>query len=173
MGASSRLLCLALLAVVLALGLTACMGGWFTPQLRVTLIVGDSVAKGGKFEVIISVTNMPDGGLAGIQFGTVGNEALTFTNVKMASVVATGLNGFIVTAKDFTTTPNKGSLIAVNAATGIEGGTVLKLTFEATAANPTVTVEQATVKVKLSSALNTWIALGQLLYGSDKAYYAK
>lgn len=173
MGARSRLLGLALLAVLLALGITACMGGWFTPQLRVTLIIGDPVAKGGKVEVLISVANMPDGGLAGIQFGTVGSEALTFANVNMATVAATGLNGFLVTTKDFTTTPNKGSLIAVNAATGIEGGTILKLTFEATGANPTVTVEQATVKVKLSSALNAWIALGQLVYGSDKAYYAK
>lgn len=162
---------LVMVLVGLAAGLTACMGGWFTPQLRVTLIVGDPVAKGGKFEVIISVTNMPDSGLAGIQFGTVGNEALTFANVNMATVIAAGLNGFLVTAKDFTTTPNRGSLIAVNAATGVEGGTILKLTFEATAADPTVTVEQA--KVKLSSALNTWITLGQVLYGSDKAYYAK
>jgi hypothetical protein len=170
-GARSRALGLASLAVVVALGLTACIGGWFTPQLRVTLIVGEPVACGGKYEVLISAINVPDGGLAGIQCGELGDEALAFSDIEMSSVVATGLNGFLVTAEDFTTTVNEGSLIAVNAATGIEGGTILKLTFEATGADPTVTVSEA--KVKLSSALDTWIALGQLVYGSDKAYYGR
>jgi hypothetical protein len=170
-GARSRALGSAATVVVLALGLTACIGGWLTPQLRVTLIVGEPVASGSKYEVLISAINLPDGGLAGIQFGELGDEALTFSDVEMSSVVATGLSGFLVTAEDFTMTANEGSLIAVNAATGIEGGTILKLTFEATAADPTVTVDET--KVKLSSALDTWITLGQLVYGSDKAYYGR
>jgi hypothetical protein len=170
-GARSRALGSATMVVVLALGLTACIGGWLTPQARVTLIVGEPVASGGAYEVLISAINLPDGGLAGIQCGELLDEALAFSDVDMSSVVATGLNGFLVTAEDFTTTANEGSLIAVNAATGIEGGAILKLTFQATGADPSVTVDET--KVKLSSALDTWIALGQLVYGSDKPYYGR
>jgi len=168
MGARTRLVAASLLLLGVGIGLTACMGGWFTPQLAATLIIADPVAKGEGFEVLISVVNMPDEGLSGIQFGTAGNEALTFTNVDITTVVAMGLNGFTVTAQQYTA-PNKGTLLAVNPATGIVGGTILKLTFQATAANPTVTVDKT--KVKLLSHQYTWITTWDL--DTDKAYYAK
>jgi len=168
MGARTRLVAGSLLLLVVGIGLTACMGGWFNPQLVATLIIGNAVAKGGNYEVLISVANMPDGGLSGIQFGTVGNEALTFTNVNMATVVAVGVSGFWVGPQQYTA-PGKGTLLAVNPATGVVGGTILKLTFQATAANPTVTVDKA--KVTLLSHQNTWITTWDL--DTDKAYYAK
>lgn len=168
MGARTRLVAASLLLLGVAIGLTACMGGWFTPQLAATLIIGNPVAVGGNWEVILSVANMPDEGLSGIQIGTAGNEALTFTNVDITTVVAMGLNGFTVTAQQYTA-PNKGTLLAVNPATGIVGGTILKLTFQATAANPTVTVDKT--KVKLLSHQYTWITTWDL--DTDKAYYAK
>ena len=99
MGARTRLVAAGLLLAMVGIGLTACMGGWFNPQVVATLIIGNPVAKGGGYEVLISVANMPDGGLAGIQFGTAGNEALTLTDVNIASVVASGKNGFTVTAQ--------------------------------------------------------------------------
>jgi len=166
MGARTRLVAAGLLLVVVGIGLTACMGGWFNPQVVATLIIGAPVAKGGGYEVLISVANMPDGGLAGIQFGTAGNEALTFTDVNIASVVASGKNGFTVTAQQYTA-PDKGTLIAVNPATGVDGGTILTLTFQAT--NPTVTVDKT--KVTLLSHQNTWITTWAL--EKTKAYYAK
>jgi len=168
MGARTRLVAASLLLLGVGIGLTACMGGWFNPQVVATLIIGAPVAKGGNYEVLISVANMPDGGLSGIQFGTVGDEGLNFTNVDMTSVVATGLNGLTVTAQQYTA-PGKGTLLAVNPATGIVGGTILKLTFQATPANPTVTAVKA--KFKLLSHQNTWITTWDL--GTDKAYYAK
>ena len=168
MGARVRLAVVGLLALGLILGLTACMGHWFTPKLVATLIVGDPVPVGGLWQVLISVANMPDQGLSGIQFGTVGNEALTFANVDITSVVATGENGFIVTAQQYTA-PNKGALIAVNPPTGVVGGSVVKLTFRAAAANPTVTVDKT--KVTLLSHLNTWITAWNLATG--KVFYAK
>jgi len=83
-------------------------------------------------------------------------------------VVAVGLNGLTVTAQQYTA-PGKGTLLAVNPATGIVGGTILKLTFQANPANPTVTAVKA--KFKLLSHQNTWITTWDL--GTDKAYYAK
>lgn len=171
MGAKSRLLCLALLAVVLALGLTACMGGWFTPQLRATLIVGDPVAKGGKFEVIISVTNMPDGGLASI---AVDADGMTYDNAKISNIGATGLNGFTVTASEFNDATGKGRFVIANPATGVEGGTILKLTFDANAAVTSADIGSSRFtksKITLGSDLNTLITTWTL--GTAKAYYAK
>jgi len=168
MGARTRLVAAGLLLVVVGIGLAACMGGWFNPQVVATLIIGAPVAKGGGYEVLISVANMPDGGLAGIQFGTAGNEALTFTNVDMATVVAVGVSGFWIGSQQYTA-PDKGTLLAVNAATGVVGGTILTLTFQATAANPTVTVDKT--KVTLLSHQNTWITTWTL--GTGKKYYAK
>ena len=170
MMARTRLVAVSLLLLVMGIGLTACMGGWFTPQTIVTLIIGNPVAKGGKWEVVISVANMPDGGAAGIQFGTVGNEAITFSNnVNATTIVCIGLNGFTVSAENYVAgPPPKGALIATNPATGVVGGTILKLTFEA-AGQPTVTVDAA--KVTLSSDDNHFITGWGL--GPGKADYAK
>jgi len=115
------------------------------------------------------VASMPDGGLASIAVDDLG---FTYTNVDGSSVVATGLNGFVVLAQDFTTTLGKGRLTAPNAATGVEGGTIISITFTATGANPTFTILDADkAKVSLGSHQNTWITTWDL--GTDKAYYAK
>ena len=169
MRSRTRLAVVGLLAMGLAVGLTACMGGWFNPQVVATLIIGDPVAKGGNYEVLISVASMPDGGLASIAVDDLG---FTYTNVDGSSVVATGLNGFVVLAQDFTTTLGKGRLTAPNAATGVEGGTIISITFTATGANPTFTIlDVDKAKVSLGSHQNTWITTWDL--GTDKAYYAK
>jgi len=169
MRSKTRLVVAGLLLVGVAIGLTACMGSWFNPQVVATLIIGDPVAKGGGYEVLISVANMPDGGLASI---AVDNLGFTYTNVDGGSVVATGVNGFVVLAQDFVTTPGKGRLTAPNAATGVEGGTIITITFTANAANPTFTILDADKpKVSLGSHQNTWITTWTLDTG--KAYYAK
>ena len=160
------------LTMGLLVALTACMGAWFTPQQKATLIIGQPVITGNRGEVRISVVNMPDGGVAGIKLGKVNDEAITFSDIDAASIVATGLNGFTVLAQDFTTNAGKGCLLGANASTGITGGKILKITFETTGVNPTFTIPQANkVKLKLSSDLNTWITLQKLEAG--KAYYAK
>jgi len=169
MGARTRLIAVGVVLVDLVVGLTACMGSLFTPQQVATLIIGNPVAVGGRWEVILSVANMPDGGLASI---AVDNLGFTYTNVDGNSVVATGLNGFLVLAQDFVTTPGKGRLTAANAATGIEGGTIIKVTFTATGANLTFTIQQVDKgKVTLGSHQNTTIDTWTL--DTDKAYYAK
>ena len=170
MGARTRLIVVAVLALGLILGLTACMGQWFTPKQVATLIIGKLMAAGNRGEVVISVANMPNGGLAGIRIGKVGDEGITFTNIDASSIIATGLNGFTVQAQDFATNAGKGCLLAVKPATGSVGGPILKITFEVTGANPTLTIPDAS-KVELSSDLNTLITTWTL--GTDKAYYAK
>jgi hypothetical protein len=169
MGARTRLVEASLLLLGVGIGLAACMGGWFTPQQIATLIIGDPVAIGGKWEVVLSVANIPDGGLASI---AVDNLGFTYTNVDGNSVVATGLNGFVVLAQEFITTPGKGRLTAANAAAGVEAGTIVKITFTATGANPTLTIQQADKgKVTLGSGNNRPITTWTL--GTGRKYYAK
>ncbi|MFC2108136.1 hypothetical protein ACFLS5_01590 [Candidatus Bipolaricaulota bacterium] len=159
-----------LLLVGLAVTLTACFGHWFTPPQTGTLIVGASVPKGGRYELLISVADMPDGGVAGIELGTDTLPAIGFSNnVDGTTIVAEGLSGFRVTAQSYTAAaPIEGSLIAVYGGAPIEGGPVVKLSFEATG-DPTVTLDEA--QIVLTNDVPTWIAGWDLETGA--AYYTK
>jgi hypothetical protein len=159
------------IAVLLAvtLTLTACMGHWFTPPQLAKLIVGPPVAKGGRYEVLISVADMPNGGVAGIQLGTVALPAIEFANVDVSTLTAEGLSGFRVTAESYTAgPPAKGSLMAVYGGVAVVSGQVLKLSFEATG-NPTVTLDET--RIALASAVPGWIVGWDLEAGV--AYYTK
>jgi len=170
MGARTRLIVVAMLALGLILGLSACMGAWFTQEQRATLIIGKPMITGNRGEVLISVANMPNKGLASI---AIDNEGITYTNIKDASIEATGLNGFTVLAQDFTTTANKGRLVAANPTSGSVGGTIIKVTFEVTGANPAFGIADKG-KVTLGSALNTLISQGTWNLSSNATdYYAK
>jgi len=163
MRARVRLVVVGLLAMGLGLGLAACMEGWFTPQQIATLIVGGPVAVGGKWEVILSVANMSDGGLASM---AVDVDGLTY-NAKISNVVATGLKGFTVLAGEFSDATGKGRFVIANAATGIAGGTILKLTFDANAAVVAGDIAFVKAKITLGSHLNTLITAWTL--GTTKA----
>lgn len=167
-----RLVVLGLLAVGLILALTACIGHWFTPKQEATLIIGKPAVSGNRGEVLISVTNMPNQGLASI---AIANLGITYTNITPASISATGLNGFRVLAQDFTTTAGKGRLVAANPTSGSVGGTIIKITFEVTGANPALGIADADKgKVDLGTALNTLIAQGTWTLSSNATdYYAK
>jgi len=159
-----------LLLVALALTLAACFGHWFTPPQLAVLIVSSPVPVGGRYEVLISVADMPDGGLAGIQLGTIAQPAITFSNnVDGATIVAEGLSGFRVTAQSYAAGPPvEGCLVAVYGGSPIVSGPVLKLLFEATGA-PTVTLDED--RIWLSNDIPTWIAGWSLDTGA--AYYTK
>ncbi|MFC2108425.1 hypothetical protein ACFLS5_03085 [Candidatus Bipolaricaulota bacterium] len=153
----------------LALVLTSCFGHWFTPPMIAKLIVSDPIRVGGKYEVLISVTDMPDGGIAGIQLGTQAQPAITFTNVDVATITTEGLNGFQVTSQTYTAgPPATGCLIAVNGAASIESGTVLKLSFEVTG-DPTVTLDEGLVSS--ANGVPAWIFAWNL--ATDIDYYTK
>lgn len=159
-----------LLLFGLAVALASCTGHWFTPPQLGNLIVGPPVPMGGRYEVLISVADMPDGGLAGIQFGTDADPAIEFSNdVDVLTIVAEGLSGFRVTAQSYTAgPPAEGSLMAVYGGVAVVSGQVLKLSFEATG-NPTVTVKESLVT--LASAVPAPIAGWDLETGA--AYYTK
>jgi len=175
MAVRMRLVVLGLLAVGLIVGLSACMGFFQNTAQTPTLIIGKPAVSGNRGEVLISVTNMPNQGLASIQIGKVGNEAITFTNIDASSIKATGLNGFRVLTQDFATIAGKGCLLAVNPSAGSVGGTIVKITFEVTGANPALGIADADKgKVDLGTALNTLIAQGTWALSSNAAdYYAK
>ena len=159
-----------LLLVGLTLTLTACFGHWFTPPQTGVLIVGPPVLTGGRYEVLISVADMPDGGVAAIQHGTMALPAIAFgNNVDVATIVATGLSGFEVTAQGYAAGPPiEGYLTAVYGGAPIVSGSVLKLSFEA-AGDPTVTLDDT--RIWLTNDIPTWIAGWSLDTGA--AYYTK
>ncbi|MFC2105803.1 hypothetical protein ACFLS0_03535 [Candidatus Bipolaricaulota bacterium] len=159
-----------LLLVGLAVTLTACFGQWLTPLLTGKLIVGSPVPVDGRYEVLISVADMPDGGVAGIQLGTTTEPAITFSNnVDGATITAEGLSGFRVTAQSYTAgAPVEGYLIAVYGGVAIESGQALRLSFEATGV-PTVTLDET--RIWLTNDIPTWIAGWGLVTGA--AYYTK
>ena len=160
----SRRVVVAMLAVGLIFALTACMGGWFTHEQKATLIIGQPAISGNRGEVLISVTNMPNQGLASI---AIKDQGITTTNIDPTSVKVEGLNGFTLLASEFVGT--HGCLAAANSTSGSVGGTILKISFEVTAANPTFTVNK--LKVSIGSALNTLITTWDL--NTDTNYYAK
>jgi len=158
-----------LLLVAVTLTLAACFGHWFTPPQLGTLIVGPVVGIDGRYEVLISVADMPDGGVAGIQLGTVALPAIAFANVDVATIVAEGLSGFRVTAESYTVgDPAKGCVIAVYGGAPIVSGPVLRLSFEAAGA-PAVTLDDT--RIWLSNDVPTWIAGWDLETGAE--YYTK
>jgi hypothetical protein len=159
-----------LLLVGLTVTLTACFGHWLTPLLTGKLIVGPPIRVGGRYELLISVADMPDGGVAGIELGTAALPAITFSNnVDGTTIVAEGLSGFRVTAQSYTAAaPIEGSLIAVYGGAPIEGGPVVKLSFEATG-DPLVTLDET--RINLASVIPSWIVGWDLETGAD--YYTK
>lgn len=153
----------------LVLVLTSCFSHWLTSPTVAKLIVSDPVLMGGRYEVLISVVDMPDGGVAGMQLGMVGAPAIEFTGVDVSTITAEGLSGFEVTAQVYSAGPPiEGCLVAVNGVVPIESGTVLKLSFEATG-DPTVVLDEA--RVLLASGVPAWIFAWDLVTGI--AYYTK
>lgn len=150
----------------LVFGLFACMGSWFTPQQVATLIIGAPVAKGGNYEVLISVASMPDQGLASMAVAAGG---MTYNATVISNITAAGLNGFTVLTSQFV--GGNGRFVIANPATGVVGGTILKLTFDANAAVVAGDIAFVEAKITLGSHLNTWITTWSLETG--KAYYAK
>ena len=165
---TSRLALTGFAIAVLLLGISACSGFWNTPLQLAKLLVSDVVVTGAQGTVLISVADMPSGGAASIEFGIVGDPAITIAGIDETTIVVEGLTGF--TELDWQFTATDGSLIAANATTGVVSGQILKITFTVTGANPTFTVAD-TAKVKIGSDLNTLISAWTL--DTTTHYYTK
>ena len=74
-----------LLMLCLACGLAGCTGSWFTPKLEGSLILAPPIGVGTRGEILISVSEMPDGGLATISI----DSALGFL-IGVKNVTASG-----------------------------------------------------------------------------------
>jgi hypothetical protein len=161
-----RVALLALLAGGLAVGIAACMGNLLNPPKIPALLLGTPVISDGHGEVQVIVADMPEGGVASIAIGDLG---ITFSNIEAASIVATGLGGFVVIVQDFATTPGKGRLVAINPTAGVVNGAILKITFETSDGQPLLTIRgEDEGKVTLGSAADTLITPWDL-----KAYYTR
>ena len=154
------------LAVGMILGLSACMGFFDTPLQGARLLVSGIIVTGSQGTVYIAVADMPSGGAASIEFGSVGDPAISISSIDQTTIAVEGLTGFTELAWEFTATG--GTLIAVNTTTGVVSGQIVKITFEVTAANPTFTIDET--KVAIGSDLNTLIT--SWTFGTED-YYTK
>ena len=126
MGARVWLVVRGLLIVGMILAIAGCMGAWFEPSQVATLFLGKPVISEGQGEVTISVSNMPDGGLAAIHvhFG-----GMTYNEQKISALEIVEVNGFILLDSEFAN--GEGSFILINIFSAVENGAILKLTFTA------------------------------------------
>jgi hypothetical protein len=133
-----------LLLVCGALTLSNCFA-WLNPEPQTPslFIVSEPFhLSSGLWEVTLSVKSMSDGGIAGVLFGNLG---ITTSGIDKSSVVASGLNGFIVTAQDFDDPSPQGTLVAIHPSTGITDGKILKFIFRSLDDNPLLSVDESKV----------------------------
>jgi hypothetical protein len=157
---------LAVLATGLVLGLSACMGNWLGTQTKATLIIGDPVVSTGKGQLILSVADMPQEGLASLAVDLGG---MTYTAAEVSNVVVTGINGFTVLASQFV--GGNGRFVIVNPTSGTVTGPVAKLEFDVTGTVTSTDFIFVKANITLGSDLGALIAPWVL--GTGKAYYAK
>ncbi len=151
------------------LGLAAC-GGFFAASTELpTLYIGDVQASGTGGYVLVSVVDMPAGGLAAIQFGEVGSAAIALSDIDPASVEVEGVNGFVVLAGVFGIAG--GVVIAASEADGVIGGDILEFTFTVTGDNPMFVVTKASVR--LASDEGKFVTTWTLRTGADAVYVAR
>jgi len=113
------------LMILSVLILAGCFGPWFGGMPFSKLFVGEPVIADGQGSVLVSVANMPNGGLAAIQVDLGG---LVYDEEKLSNLAVEGLNGFAVLIQQFA--GGEGGFILTNAS-GFESGPILRLTFEA------------------------------------------
>jgi len=128
-------ICLAALAV--ALGITACMH-WFTAAPVPTLIIGPVTIVGNRGEILLSVTDIPGGGLASMAVNVL--TGIQYPVGKVANITVVGLVGFEVLAQQFIA--GVGGFLVAHASAGLPAGDFVKLVFDVT--DPTVTLADFT-----------------------------
>ena len=131
-----------------------------------SLIIGDPVVAGGTGTVLISVTGMPQGGMASMAVDVGG---MTYTIGKISSITIAPLSGFTVLASEFNDATGKGRFVIANANGGVVAGAVASLTFTVTGSIASGDLTFDKTHISLASATNTMITGWQLVTG--KTYY--
>jgi len=123
-----RRLCVGCAVAIGVLMLSACIGPWFASSVKVMLFFGEPIVVGDQGEILLSVSNMPDGGLSAIH---VHLKGMVYDETRISGLTLEGLNGFIVISSHFDDASGEGSFILLNIASGVETGQIAKLTFTA------------------------------------------
>lgn len=155
--------------VAIAAGLAACSGPFGTPARLPALYVGAVEVQGNGGYVLVSVVDMPAGGIAAIQLGEVGNKAIAYGDIDPASVAVEGKNGFVVLAEAFDAAG--GAVIAASGVDGVMDGGILRFTFTVTGDDPTFAV--AKTLVKIASDDGEFVEAWTLKTAADAAYVAR
>lgn len=113
-----------IIASVLAI-LAGCFGPWFASTPAAKLYVGEPMVSAGQGQLLISVADMSNGGVAGVHVALGG---LLYDQEKLANLVVEGLNGFAVLIQQFV--DGQGGFILADTS-GVPSGPILRLTFEA------------------------------------------
>ena len=159
---AGRVVPIAAFAIVIIIILIGCFGPWFDKQPTPVLYLGEPVVQGGQGHLVISVADMPDGGLAAIHVGLGG---LLYDEEKVAAIVIEGLNGFAVAVSQFA--DGEGGFILWNLF-GVETGPILRLTFDACANVKWGDIQLLADHITLCSD-----ALGCIENWKTPAYYTK
>jgi len=125
MGRSLRGAMICLAAIAVAFGITACMN-WFTGAPEPTLLLGPVVIIGDQGEILLSVKNMPDGGLASLAIVLGG---ITYDVAKISNVSVEPLAGFTVLAEQLIA--GVGGFMVAHSCAGLQDGAFAKITFKA------------------------------------------
>ena len=135
------LLLLGLCAI--SVSLPGCFDRLFGPESDISglTVTTPSQQSDGGWTVLISVRGMPDG-IAGI---LIEEGGLVAENVHLGTLVASGANGFLVTAQVFDDAPAQGTLVAVCPTGAVTDGKVLKLTFRSSGGDPEITLDPGKV----------------------------
>ncbi len=153
-----------LAAIAVAIGLTACVN-WFSAAPQATLLLGPVVINGDRGEILLSVKNMPDGGLASMSVVLGG---ITYDVAKVSNVSVEPLAGFTVLAEQFAA--GSGGFLVAHSCAGLHDGAFVKIVFTATN-NPTLADFAFTkADMQLGDDSNNSIAFA---FQDAFAYYAK
>lgn len=148
----TRQILLLVLLTALALAAAACSALWGTREPGPVVTLRQPTRVGASWEAILSVSNMPDGGIAGI---CIANGGISIDRAADGTTTVSGLNGFTVTAQDFAPPSPEGALMALGVSTPLIEGKLLKISFRTSDSNPTLTLEPS--RMSLLSASKTWI----------------
>jgi len=157
-------ICLVALGVVI--GITACMN-WFSGNPEPTLLLSPVVITGDRGEVLLSVKNMPDGGLASLAVVLGG---ITYVPGKISNVAVEPLAGFIVLAEQFNDVTGIGGFLVAHACAGLHAGAFAKITFTAT--NSPTLADFVFAKADMSMGDDSNNAIAFVLQDAF-AYYSK
>jgi len=129
-----------------------------------SLLASDPVVTGTTGTVILSVENMPAGGLASIAVQT---DGVTYDKNTISNIHVAPLSGFVTLAQDFNDSTGKGAFVLANATGGVTTGPIASLVFTVSSSIDPQPFTFDISKIELGSASNALVAGWTLTYGAQ------